>query len=418
MKVNNNSLKTVEVTRENEPNYLAQIGQLEEIVLKKMLENGRVGQLFTTGVEDISQYIHSKENSVFVITDENDTVLATTYITQGQKIFSYNDITKYFKYSENYQNYVLSLYDNKIAFLKSAIRAYVEKIKAFKYARNIILAQNNATSITTLLKKEIITNGYDEKSKLREQLSNYMAHYIETNCNSKDKNDYEKFYWFSIQNIERIATEIGIKFDLTNYLNAADEKNIKEYENTLKAGQLIIYETPTFNEQNYFNANPNNSIEIDTYLTLPDVQGNGLSKIIVFEGIKKHIENFFADQNNNELFLCSTLHRDNLPSKYVSEFFGLTDSLFVNRRQGRDREVHICKITRVEYKQYLYKMQAKLAFLYNYNPDAIIFDAATLQLVKKEQQRYNEREIARLESMKNLSTNNSLILENKRTKIN
>lgn len=131
MKVNNNSLKTVEVTRENEPKYLAQIGQLEETVLKKMLENGRVGQLFTTGVEDISQYIHSKENSVFVITDENDTVLATTYITQGQKIFSYNDITKYFKYSENYQNYVLSLYDNKIAFLKSAIRAYVEKIKAY-----------------------------------------------------------------------------------------------------------------------------------------------------------------------------------------------------------------------------------------------------------------------------------------------
>ena len=48
------------------------------------------------------------------------------------------------------------------------------------------------------------------------------------------------------------------------------------------------------------------------------------------------MEQFFDDESEQEIFLCSTLHRDNLSSKYVSEFFGLTDSLYVKRRDGRD----------------------------------------------------------------------------------
>ena len=71
----------------------------------------------------------------------------------------------------------------------------------------------------------------------------------------------------------------------------------------------------------------------------------------------------------NEIYLCSTLHRDNLSSKYISEFFGLEDNIYLQRRQGRNREVHICKIDRKDYKNYLEKMQDKLILMYNYNPD-------------------------------------------------
>ena len=63
------------------------------------------------------------------------------------------------------------------------------------------------------------------------------------------------------------------------------------------------------------------------------------------------MKQFFENESEQEIFLCSTLHRDNLSSKYVSEFFGLTDSLYVRRRDGRDREVHICRVGRDEYKK-------------------------------------------------------------------
>ena len=90
------------------------------------------------------------------------------------------------------------------------------------------------------------------------------------------------------------------------------------------------------------------------------------------------------------------MHRDNLSSKYVSEFFGLTDSLYVNRRQGRDREVHICKINREEAIEYLTNMYNKLAVLYNYNPDGkVIKDSVTLKVLQ-EQLEYEEKEKVRL----------------------
>ena len=96
-------VKVIELTKENEEQYLDQIVELEQITLETMKKEGREGQLFATGKEDISEYVHSDENSVIVAVNENGKVEATTYITQGQKPFTYNDITKYFKYGEQYR---------------------------------------------------------------------------------------------------------------------------------------------------------------------------------------------------------------------------------------------------------------------------------------------------------------------------
>ena len=90
-------IKIVELTKDNEEKYLDQIVELEQISLEAMKKEGREGQLFDTGREGISEYVHSNENSVIVATDENDKVEAATYVTQGQSPFTYNDITKYFK---------------------------------------------------------------------------------------------------------------------------------------------------------------------------------------------------------------------------------------------------------------------------------------------------------------------------------
>lgn len=108
------------------------------------------------------------------------------------------------------------------------------------------------------------------------------------------------------------------------------------------------------------------------------------------------MERHFRNPQNAEIFLCSTLHRDNLSSKYVSEFFGLTDSLFVNRRQGRDREVHICRIQREEAMEYLTSMSNKLAVLYGYNPTQKHISEDVKRKVLTEQLEYERREHDRL----------------------
>lgn len=63
-------MKIIELTKDNESKYLDQIAKLEEIALKAIEEEGREGQLFATGKEDISKYVHSEENTVLVAINE------------------------------------------------------------------------------------------------------------------------------------------------------------------------------------------------------------------------------------------------------------------------------------------------------------------------------------------------------------
>lgn len=54
------NLKIKELTKENEKKYLDKVAELEKIVLAAMEKDGKIGQLFITGKEDISEYVHSK----------------------------------------------------------------------------------------------------------------------------------------------------------------------------------------------------------------------------------------------------------------------------------------------------------------------------------------------------------------------
>ena len=67
------------------------------------------------------------------------------------------------------------------------------------------------------------------------------------------------------------------------------------------------------------------------------------------------------------LYNMTTLHKENLSSKNVSEFFELNDYIFVNRRNGRDRQVHIVRIAREDITDYINRIQNKLERSYNYN---------------------------------------------------
>lgn len=315
-------IKIVEVTKENESLYLDQIAKLEQIALEGMRQEGREGQLFATGKEDISEYVRSSENTVIVATDENGKVGAATYVTQGQRPFTYNDITKYFKYGENYRKYIKSQYPTEEQYQRDMLKMYTIKIKAFEYARKQILEENpQVGGMQEYLRKEVEANGFHEKSQLREKINRYMSEYIAQNFGQEIMQKYEQFYWITA---EDVLVETGRQCNLEGEDVADYEAFIQaqsEYDEIIRQQNLTIHEKPEFEESKYYSANTGNAVELDTYITAPDCRQSGTARIIIFEGIKKHLNRHFQNPENQEIFLCSTLHRDNLPSKYVSEFF-------------------------------------------------------------------------------------------------
>lgn len=68
-------IRILEVTKENENRYLQKISDLEVKVLEHMEKQGKTGQLFITGKEDISAYVNSNNNTVMVAVDKNDDVI-------------------------------------------------------------------------------------------------------------------------------------------------------------------------------------------------------------------------------------------------------------------------------------------------------------------------------------------------------
>ncbi|MCR5146046.1 MAG: hypothetical protein K6B70_01680, partial [Clostridia bacterium] len=177
----------IEVTKENEKDYLDKIAKLEVLVLNKMEEEGKIGQLFITGKEDISDYIHSRFNHVYIAVknDVSKDVVSAAYITRGQTLFTYNDITKYFKCGQEYQEYIKSKYQGDKRYFEKLKDMYIRKLCAFSYARNILLSSKGKIEIAYLDEKtknekflDMIRNEYDdpenrfhEKSVIRENLN-------------------------------------------------------------------------------------------------------------------------------------------------------------------------------------------------------------------------------------------------------
>lgn len=419
----------LEVTTGNEKEYLHEIAQLEQLVLDDMINKGKEGQLFITGKDDISQYIKSNENHVYIaVKQENcknckQKVIATTYITEGQIPYTYNDITKYFKCDDKYKEHVKSKYKNSAEYEKAIRKSYIEKILAFRYARNVILEKFLSNEEKELLSKnmdidnaknekllELIKleynnpkNQFHEKSKIREEFNRNMSLYMM--YIKKDLNEYNDFYWLNFDDLKNEFLSKNSE-KVKNSLNQFESINsdIKTYDEIMRLQKHKIYEkSNNINLSKYYNAHTYNTIEIDTYLTIPNEREKGLAKILVFEGLKETLKKQANNTKNEDVYLVSTLHKDNYSSKYVSEFFGLKDYLFVNRRAGRDRQVHILGMKRSEIPQYIEKMEKKFAVLYDYNPGNINISNKDKLNVLQEQLQYEEQELERLGEMGNSS---------------
>lgn len=399
----------IEVTKDNEKKYLKDIAKLEELVLEKMEKEGKIGQLFITGEQDISGYIHSKLNHVFVAT-KDDKAISATYITHGQTPFTYNDITKYFKCGEDYQNYIKSKYGDD--YLRAMRDIYIKKICAFRYARDIIINNHGKVDLSNitedqrngmildLVEKEYNdpNNKFHEKSILRERINSYMSTYLK-----KDISEYNDFYWLNFDFLKN-AAPLKKKNQITNEVKYCSyDSTIEAYDKFLDYQKYKIYDiSHCQNMSKYFDANTANTIELDTYITHPENREKGVARILVFEGIKKSFEDLLKNKNNKKVFLVSTLHQENYSSKYVSEFFGLKDYLFVNRRNGRDRQVHIFGMDREQVPEYLEKMEKKIAVIYDYNPNNIKISDSEKRDILTEQINYEMEELSKLENVKTI----------------
>lgn len=401
--------KILELTKENEKEYVDQVADLEDKVLDLMNKQGQVGQFFTTGKEDISEYVKSKENSVYVALDEEGKVIAATYITEGQKPYTYNDITKYYKCGDDYKQYVREQYSSEDEYKADMLNAYQYKIKAYQYAKEKILHEHpEYSSMKEFLIAELNSEGhFDEKSILREKLNRYMSEYIDKNQdvdsilanlygeNSADLTKlYERFYWTTAQDVSQA-------FDRILDLDLLKNPDIREYEDLLANEQLTIYDKKVSNPREYYTANTSNAVEIDTYITDPDSRHTGLARILVFEGLKKYISKHFDENNQDDMFLCSTLHEENLSSKYVSEFFGLKDNISVKRREGRTREVHMHRIAREDKDKYLNDMENKFIVIYDYNPNNKHITPEEAKKVVEKQLAYEQEQYENLTGVKN-----------------
>lgn len=395
--------RILELTKENESEYVDQVADLEVKVLEAMEKQGKIGQLFTTGKEDISEYIESDENSVYVALDDDNHVISAVYLTEGQKPYTYNDITKYYKCGEDYKQYVKSQYPSETEYKRAMLQAYGYKIEAYKYAKSKIMQEHGEhSSMTEFMQSELNSaNGFDEKSALREKLNKYMSEYIgniqqDDSASVEPTKLYEQFYWTTAQDISE-------EFEKTVDMEMLRDSDVKEYEEILAHEQLIIHDRSLSDPRKYYTANTSNSIEIDTYITDPDCRSAGIARILVYEGLKKYINRHFDENGQDDIFLCSTLHRANLSSKYVSEFFGLTDNVFVKRRNDRTREVHMCRIAREEKDSYLDKMENKFITLYDYNPTDKEISAEQQEEVIREQLAYEQEQCDNLTGVKQTS---------------
>lgn len=408
----------IEVTKENEYKYLDSIVQLEETVLNQMNKDGKIGQLFTTGREDLSEYINSKSNHVLIAVRNNDKIISAAYITEGQTPFTYNDITKYFKCDENYQEYIKSKYD-RCEYPKTIRDIYIKKLCAYRYARDVILKEiYDINKLEEQEKNEIFLkmiedeyndpqNNFHEKSEIRDNFNKNMSSYMKFVKNDIER--YQEFYWIDfdylkheLENEQENENKKKVKKVKTPDSIAVDS-DIETYDKILQYQKYKIYDkTQCSDMSKYYNANTDNTIEIDTYITHPNDREKGIARILVLEGLKKSLNEQLKNKNNKEVFLVSTLHQENLSSKYVSEFFGLKDYIFVNRRNGRDRQVHIYGMNRKEIPEYISKMEKKVAVLYGYNPNNIQISNNEKNEIIKEQIKYEVAELQRLEKIRDV----------------
>ena len=322
---------------------------------------------FTTGYDDVLDYIKDKDVTVMVCQDENKNLIAASYITQGQGLYTYNDLSKYFKFNKEFKEYAKLKYDSKELY-SIEYETYMTKIEGYKYAKEHIAKELNITDLVNHCKTEKEKGTFDEKNKVREKVNRYIYDYFRDYAKNRiGFTELDRFYLLKFSDLQNYEdTQIKAKCE-----NETENKKLfKEYDELLDLFDLndaILPDEKDFkylkpeNFKTYFDANPFNTIELDTYMVHPDHNRKGLSKIVTFEGLKIQLDKLIAKTPNlQEIFISATIHQDNSPSKRITLTFGNFDILYVKRRTGINREVYFCRILRKDLDEFIKSNEEKM----------------------------------------------------------
>lgn len=347
-------MKIIEITKENWDYYRTKILDLENKVKNDMIKQG-IGDLFFTTGEEIKDYAYNPKHHVYIMIDENNNILAQTYIIgAGSHIQGdYADLPKYYTMGDCFLNYIKKYkYENKEEFEAVGSKMYLIKLYAFKYAIKKIYGNLDIDMFLDDLNNEKKSKThFDERTKLRRDINKYMSEFM-------NNNGIEELYrqFFNIN---------------SSYFNN-DSSNISQaYDVFLESSKINVYSTKIENPEEYYDASVNNTIEVDTYITDPESRKGGLAKILSSMALIQTIKEYFNNQNNNELFLSITLHKDNYLSENVAHFLGFKDYIDLERRATIERKAYMKRIDRHQYQEYISNLLKKLSYFYGYGNETL-----------------------------------------------
>ena len=334
--------------------YAKEIESLENEVCEDLKKNKIPSYYFPTGFEDIYNYIIDKDMTVMECQDNDKKIIGAAYVTQGQGLYTYNDLSKYFKFNKEYVEYAKSKYDPK-ELCSIEYETFMKKIEGYKYAKNLIIQELNINDLVGHCKSEKEKGTFDERNQVREKVNRYIYDYFKFHTGERiGFDELDRFYLLKFSDLQNCEdSEIRTK------CQNETEENMKLYQEygelidlfNLKDSILPDEKDYTYlkseNYKKYFDANPFNTIELDTYIVHPKHRRKGIATIITFEGFKIQIKKLLKKKSDlKEIFISATIHQDNEGSKPVTKDFGNFDTLYVKRRTGINREVYFCKIER------------------------------------------------------------------------
>jgi hypothetical protein len=164
--------------------YAREIESLENLIHEELKKIGKEYIFFTTDYEDILWYIKDKDMTVMECQDNDHNIISASFITQGQGLYTYYDLSKYFKYNDEYIKYAKSKYDPK-ELCSIEYNTFMKKIKGYKYAKELIALELNITDLVGHCKEEKKKGTFDEKNEVREKVNRYIYDYFRDNPDRK-----------------------------------------------------------------------------------------------------------------------------------------------------------------------------------------------------------------------------------------
>lgn len=356
-------MKFIELTTQNFDEYAQQIVDLCDQAVAINEQSNKNGQFYTSTLPELQGYVTSGKDLVIMAIDDNNKVVGATYINSKVKQNTYSDFTKYFHYSKAYKDTLAASFPDHETYENYITKAYLEKVLIFtKIAQEVeknSLLNPNSLSFMDLLQKQIKDGNFQENNPIRRYVTDRLYEEYDKN---KEIDIYTKTAFFSIGDIdkEKLATLLAKYGDNTKL-----KESIKAYELFLSAQKPVFITKPTIDMSKYFNANMNNSMEINTYIVAPEYQSQGLAKTLLYETLRRCMNKYFCVPEHNELYLNTTIHNENTHSQRTANLIGLKDYIYIERTKGINRRVYFKRITKEEYPKYLQDIALDLFVQYN-----------------------------------------------------